>query len=50
MFIYIGPGLGGGMITAILGLILSFLLAILALFWIPIKRVIRFIKNIKKPN
>jgi hypothetical protein len=50
MFIYIGPGLGGGMITAILGLILSFLLAILALFWIPIKRVIQFIKNKKKPN
>jgi hypothetical protein len=50
MFIYIGPGMGGGIITAILGLILSFLLAILALFWIPIKRLIRFIKNKKKPN
>jgi hypothetical protein len=48
MFIYIGPGLGGGMIAAILGLIMSFLLAIVALFWLPIKKVIRFFKDKKK--
>jgi hypothetical protein len=50
MFIYIGPGLGGGMIAAILGLIMSFLLAIVALFWIPIKKVVRFIRDKNKPN
>ena len=50
MFIYIGPGLAGGMISAILGLVISFLLAIIALFWIPIKKVIRFFKNKNKPN
>jgi hypothetical protein len=48
MFIYIGPGLGGGMIAAILGLIMSFLLAIVALFWVPIKKIIRFFKTKNK--
>jgi hypothetical protein len=47
MFIYIGPGLGSGMIAAILGLILSFFLAVIALFWVPIKKLIRFIKDKK---
>jgi hypothetical protein len=46
IFIYIGPGLGGGMIAAILGIVLSFILAIIALFWIPIKKLIRFLKKI----
>jgi hypothetical protein len=50
MFIYIGPGLGGGMIAAILGLVLSFLLAIVSIFWLHIKKVIRFFKNKKKNN
>jgi hypothetical protein len=49
MFIYLGPGLGGGMIAAILGLIMSLLLAIIALIWIPIKKIIRYIKK-KKPK
>jgi hypothetical protein len=50
MYIYIGPGLGGGMIAAIIGLILSFLLAIVSLFWLPIKKVFRLFKNKKKKN
>jgi hypothetical protein len=48
IYIYVGPGLGGGMITAILGVLLSFLLGLLALFWIPIKKLIRFLKRVKK--
>ena len=48
IFIYIGPGLGGGMIAAILGVLLSFLLGIIALFWIPIKKLIRFFRRDKK--
>ncbi|MBU1276049.1 MAG: hypothetical protein KJ720_11790 [Proteobacteria bacterium] len=35
---YVGPGLGLGAIGAILGVIFSILLAILAFFWYPIKR------------
>jgi hypothetical protein len=45
IFIYIGPGLGGGMFAAILGVVLSFLVGIIALFWIPIKKLIRFLKK-----
>lgn len=48
IFIYIGPGLGGGMIAAILGVLLSFLLGIIALFWIPIKKLIKFFRGDKK--
>jgi hypothetical protein len=46
--IYIGPGLGGGMIAAIFGVLLSFILGIIALFWIPIKKIIRFLRKNKK--
>jgi hypothetical protein len=48
IFIYIGPGLGGGMIAAIIGVLLSFLLGIIALFWIPIKKLIKFFRRDKK--
>jgi hypothetical protein len=48
IFNYIGPGLGGGMIAAILGVLLSFILGVIALFWIPIKKLIRFLRRNKK--
>jgi hypothetical protein len=48
IFIYIGPGMGGGMIAAILGVLLSFVLGLVALFWIPIKKLIRFFRRYKK--
>lgn len=35
---YVGPGLGLGAIGAVLGVIFSVILAILAFFWYPIKR------------
>lgn len=38
---YLGPGLGMGAIGVILGLLVSVVLAILALFWYPIKRLLR---------
>lgn len=38
---YIGPGLGAGVIGVVLGLITSLLLAIMAIFWYPIKNLIR---------
>lgn len=47
IFVYIGPGLGAGMIGAIIGILLSFILLIIALFWIPIKKLIRFFKKNK---
>lgn len=44
---YVGPGLGLGAIGAILGIILSIILAILGIFWYPIKR---FMKKIRGKN
>ena len=42
---YIGPGLGIGVIGALIGLIMSVFLAFVALFWYPIKRLLK-----KKPT
>jgi ATP/ADP translocase len=40
IFNYIGPGLGGGIITAVLGFFASIFLALFAIIWYPIKKVI----------
>jgi len=47
MFGYIGPGLGGGFITAVLGFLTSIFLALFAIIWYPIKKVIGKFKNKK---
>ena len=44
---YIGPGMSGGLIATILGIIGSVLLAIFGILYYPIKR---FLKNRKKNN
>jgi hypothetical protein len=46
---YIGPGLGGGIITAVLGFFTSIFLALFAIVWYPVKRLIKKIKG-KKTN
>jgi hypothetical protein len=46
---YIGPGLGGGIITAVLGFFTSIFLALFAIIWYPVKRLIKKIKG-KKTN
>ena len=38
---YLGPGLGAGTIAIILGFIASLFLALFAVFWYPIKRLIK---------
>lgn len=45
---YIGPGLGAGAIGVILGIIGSVFLAIFAIFWYPIKRLIKKSRARKK--
>ena len=42
---YVGPGLGLGVLGALIGGILAFFLAILGLFWYPIKRLLKKKKN-----
>ena len=46
VYAYIGPGLGIGLVLSIIGLIFSVFLFILALLWLPFKKL--FYKNKKK--
>tara|TARA_B100001989_G_scaffold232271_1_gene191423 strand:+ start:84 stop:308 length:225 start_codon:yes stop_codon:yes gene_type:complete len=45
LFAYIGPGMGGGVIAAIFGLIAAFFLGLWGILYYPIKRTL---KNRKK--
>jgi len=45
---YIGPGLDGGVIAAVLGVLLSIFLALFAIIWYPVKKII--LKFKKKKN
>jgi hypothetical protein len=47
VYAYIGPGLGAGTIGAVLGLIASVLLAIVAVVWYPFKRFLKMIQRKK---
>ena len=38
---YVGPGIGLGAIGAIVGIVLSVLMAIVGIFWYPIKRMFK---------
>ena len=45
MFLYLGPGLGGGIIAVITGIFLTIFAFLVAIFWLPIKRFFGFIKG-----
>ncbi|MCP4666642.1 MAG: hypothetical protein GY849_09760 [Deltaproteobacteria bacterium] len=47
-YAYVGPGLGLGAIGAILGVLLSVFLAIIGIFWYPIKRLFGKARKKKK--
>jgi hypothetical protein len=47
IFDYIGPGLGGGVITAVLGFLASIFLSLVAIIWYPFKQLIKRFKNKK---
>jgi len=47
---YIGPGIGIGTLSAILGLIATFFVAIFAILYYPIKRVLRRCKKSQEPT
>lgn len=40
-FAYLGPGIGGGIIAATLGIIIAILAALFGLIWFPIKKLIK---------
>jgi ATP/ADP translocase len=45
VYAYLGPGMSGGLLTAIIGIIVSIILALFGIIYYPIKR---FIKSRKK--
>ena len=47
IFAYLGPGMGGGVIAAIFGIIAAFFLGLWGILYYPIKRAF---KNKKKKN
>ena len=49
-YAYLGPGIGGGVIAATLGIILAILAALIGLIWFPIKRLLRKRKEKKENN
>jgi len=42
MFLYVGPGLGGSIIAILTGVIITFFSLLVAIFWIPLKKIFRF--------
>ncbi len=46
-YAYIGPGMGGGIILATLGIVIAIFAAIFGIVWFPIKRLIKKIKDKK---
>ena len=41
VFAYIGPGVGAGAIAVVIGIIASVFLAFVAIFWFPVKRLLK---------
>ena len=49
-YAYLGPGVGGGVIAATLGIIFGILAAIFGLIWFPLKRFLKRKKEKKENN
>ena len=45
LFAYIGPGMAGGLVASIAGIILAIFIGLISILYFPIKR---FLKNKKK--
>ena len=46
-YAYLGPGMGGGILAATIGVIIAIFAALFGIFWFPIKR---FLKNKKNKS
>ena len=40
-YAYLGPGMGGGIIAATIGIVVAFFAAIFGILWFPIKRFLK---------
>lgn len=47
-FAYLGPGMGGGIIAATLGIVVAIFAALFGLIWFPLKRLLSKKKRKKK--
>jgi len=47
-FAYLGPGVGGGVIAATMGIIVAIFAALLGLIWFPVKRLLKKRKEKKR--
>ena len=47
-YAYLGPGMGGGLIAATLGIIIAIFAALFGLVWFPLKRLLKKRKEKKK--
>ena len=45
---YLGPGIGGGVLVATLGIIIAILAGIIGIIWFPLKKLYKKIKDKKK--
>ncbi len=48
IILYLGPGIGGGVIAIIIAFLVSLLTFVAAIFWYPIKKLFNIIKSKKK--
>ena len=49
-FAYLGPGIGGGVVAATIGIIVAIFAALFSLIWIPVKEYLKKEKKEKKNN
>lgn len=47
---YIGPGLGAGIVATVLGVIASLFLAVVAILWYPFKRLLARLRKSREGN
>ena len=45
IMLYIGPGMSGGVLTAIIGILASFFFSMIAILWYPLKKLFHLIKT-----
>jgi hypothetical protein len=46
--IYLGPGLGGGVLALVIAFLVSLITFLIAILWYPIKKILFFFKRGKK--
>ena len=47
-FAYLGPGIGGGVVAATIGIIVAIFAALFGLIWFPVKRILKKRKERKE--